>query len=65
MKTNKTFDCIQFKRQTQTRWQQAVQGMSADQRRLYQRRVIETGPLSDFWKTLTSRSRTASKAGRL
>ena len=64
MKTKKTFDCVQFKRQAQARLDEITRGMSADKRREHLRCLIETGPLADFWTRLSQECRTAPKAGR-
>ena len=61
----KTFDCVEFKHRAQTRLDEATRELSADQRREHIRRILETGPLAEFWERVTQQSRTAPKAGRL
>ena len=61
----KTFDCIEFKRRAQIRLYEATRELSADRRREHIRRILETGPLAEFWERVTQQSPTAPKAGRL
>ena len=61
----KTFDCVEFKRRAQSRFYEATQKLSADQRREHIRGILETGPLAEFWERVTQQSRTAPKAGRM
>lgn len=61
----KTFDCVRFKHQAQARFYEATRGMSAEQRREYLLRTIESGALADFWAKVTRQVKTAPKAGRL
>ncbi|MCP4249318.1 MAG: hypothetical protein GY778_19930 [bacterium] len=64
-KKTKTFDCVEFKRHTQARLYEATREMSTEQQREHVRRIVETGPLADFWRRVTQQSKTAPKAGRL
>ena len=64
-KKTKTFDCVEFKHQAQARVYEATRELSADERRKHIRRMVETGPLADFWMRVTQQARTAPKAGRL
>ena len=63
-KKTKTFDCVEFKRQAQARLYEATRELSAEQRRQHVRRIVETGPLADFWRRVTQQSRIAPKARR-
>ena len=64
-KKTKTFDCVAFKHQAQARVYEATRELPADERRQQLRSMVETGPLADFWKSVTQQARTAPKAGRL
>ena len=64
-RNSKTFDCVEFKRQAQARIHEATRGMTAEQRREHLRRIVEAGPLADFWRELTQKARQAPKRGRL
>jgi len=64
-RNSKTFDCVEFKREAQQRIHEATRDMTAEQRREYLRRIVEVGPLSDFWRELRQRGRQAPKRGRL
>jgi hypothetical protein len=61
----KSFDCVEFKREAQARLYEATRDMSAEERREYMQRVIENGPLAEFWARVKREARTAPKAGRV
>jgi hypothetical protein len=64
-KMKKTFDCIAFKRKAQRRLMEETKDMSEDQRRAHVRKIVESGPLADFWEQVKQRAKTAPRAGRL
>ena len=51
-KTEKTFDCVAFKRQAQTRIYKETQGMTFEEEVAYLQRRAEKGPLGPWWKRL-------------
>lgn len=63
-KTNKPFDCVDFKHEAQSRLYEATRGMTPAQRSQHVRRMIETGPLAGFWEKLNAQARFAEKSGR-
>ncbi len=50
MKTEKTFDCVEFKRRTQSEIFEHIHGMTHEQERAYFQEQAERGPLGDWWK---------------
>ena len=47
-KTNKTFDCVEMKRQIQERMYQETRGMSCEERIAYSRRRISESRFASF-----------------
>lgn len=47
--TKKTFDCIAFKNEAQSRIAEETQGMSPEERREHLRRKAVGGPLGEWW----------------
>jgi len=50
MKTEKTFDCVEFKRRAQLEIFEHIQGLTHEQERAYFQEQAESGPLGDWWK---------------
>lgn len=50
MKTEKTFDCVEFKRRAQLEILEHIQGLTHEQERAYFQEQAESGPLGDWWK---------------
>lgn len=51
----KNFDCIQIKRDAQTKIYEAIKQMSPDEEIVYFRRSIEESKFSSWWKCVSSR----------
>jgi hypothetical protein len=51
-KTEKTFDCIEFKRRAQLQVYEHIRGMTHEQERKYFEEQAEHGPLGDWWKRI-------------
>ncbi len=58
MKTEKTFDCIEFKRQAQAEIYEQIRGMTHEQERAYFQLQAESGPLGDWWKRIKAVKKT-------
>ena len=51
-KTEKDFDCVEFKRQAQTRIYAAIRQLSPTDEIAYFRQAAERGPLADWWRRI-------------
>ena len=49
-KTEKDFDCVEFKRQAQTRIYAAIRQLSPAEEIAYFRQAAERGPLGNWWR---------------
>jgi hypothetical protein len=49
-KTEKTFDCIEFKRHAQLKIYEQIRGMTHEQEQAYFTQQSEKGPLADWWR---------------
>lgn len=49
-KTNKTFDCVGYKRHVQAEIFRTIHGMTHEQEQTYFQEQAERGPLGDWWK---------------
>ncbi|MGA3322900.1 MAG: hypothetical protein ABSF45_00370 [Terriglobia bacterium] len=58
----KSFDCIEFKRQAQAEIYREIKGLSPEEEIEYFRRRVAAGPFGKLWKTLQDRSRAAETA---
>ncbi len=61
-KTEKNFDCVEFKRKVQAEIYKEIKGLSPEQEIEYFRRRAATGPLGEWWQALERRSETAAGA---
>lgn len=61
----KAFDCIAFKRDSQRKLAEETRGMPEDQRRVHKRKLIESGPLAEFWEKVERQAKFAAKNGRI
>ena len=61
-KTEKGFDCIEFKRKVQAEIYEEIKGLSPEQEIEYFRRQAATGPLGKWWKALEHRSEILTRA---
>ena len=52
----KTFDCVEFKRQAQVRIYERIKNMTPDQEIDYFRKAAETGPLGEWWRKIVAGS---------
>lgn len=52
---NKKFDCIQNKRDAQTKIYQTIKQMTPEEEIAYFRQSIDQSKFSNWWKSLTSR----------
>lgn len=50
MKTDKTFDCIEFIRNAQLKIYEEIKGMTHEQEIAYFKEKAENGPLGDWWR---------------
>jgi transcriptional regulator of acetoin/glycerol metabolism len=57
-KTEKAFDCVEFKRHAQLKIYEDIQGMTHEQERAYFERQAECGPIADWWKRIKAAERT-------
>jgi hypothetical protein len=57
MKIKKTFDCVEFKRQSQMKIYEEIRGMTHDQERAYFEEQAERGPMGDWWKRMKASRR--------
>jgi hypothetical protein len=48
-RTEKTFDCIAFKRAAQLKIYEEIKGLSREEEMAYFRNKAETGPFKDWW----------------
>lgn len=53
-KTEKTFDCIAFKRKAQSERYERTKHMTDAEKLADLRRSVESGPLAEFWKRVKS-----------
>ena len=60
LKTEKDFDCIEFKRKVQADIYEEIKGLSPQEEIEYFRRRAATGPLGRWWTALERRSETAA-----
>ena len=58
-KTEKTFDCVEFKRRSQMAIFEQIQGMTHEQERAYFEQQAERGPFGEWWKRIKAK-RTSS-----
>ena len=56
-KTEKTFDCVEFKRRAQMEIYKDIQGMTHEQERAYFEEQAERGPLGEWWKRIKTAHR--------
>jgi hypothetical protein len=49
-KTEKAFDCVEFKRHAQVKIYEQIRGMTHEQERAYFEEQAERGPLGTWWK---------------
>jgi len=61
-KPQKSFDCVEFKRQAQAEIYEEIKGLPPEEEIEYFRRQVATGPFGKLWKALEERSRAV--AGR-
>jgi hypothetical protein len=54
-KSEKTFDCIQYKRQVQSEIYEQVRGMSREQEIAYFQQQADSGALGPWWKRIKAR----------
>jgi len=54
-KSEKTFDCIQYKRRVQSEIFQQINGMSHEQEIAFFRQQADRGPLGPWWKRVQAR----------
>ena len=55
-KSEKTFDCVAFKRRAQERIYRRIAGLPPADEIAYFRNAAETGPLGAFWRTVAQRN---------
>jgi hypothetical protein len=48
-KTEKVFDCVEFKRHAQVKIYEQIRGMTHEQERAYFEKQAEQGPLGRWW----------------
>jgi len=51
----KKFDCVEMKREIQTRLYEKTKDMNSEQERKYYREKAETGSFSDLWKKIINK----------
>ena len=51
-KAEKTFDCIEFKRNAQLKIYEDIRGMTHEQELVYFVKKAENGPLADWWRRI-------------
>lgn len=51
-RTNKTFDCIEFKRRVQAEIYEGIRGLPQQEQIEFFRRRAEEGPLGEWWKSI-------------
>ena len=61
-KTERSFDCIGFKRGVQAEIYEEIKGLSPEEEIAYFRREAASGPLGKWWEALGRRSRAAGGA---
>jgi hypothetical protein len=52
-KTDKTFDCVAFKREAQARIYEAIKDLSPREEIEFFRDAARTGPLGDWWQRIS------------
>jgi hypothetical protein len=57
MKTEKVFDCLEFKRRVQLGIYQEIKDMPHDRERAYFEQQAESGPLGEWWKRVKAAQR--------
>ena len=51
----KEFDCVEFKRQAQSRIYERIKGLSPQEEIEYFRQAADEGPLGQWWKSIKAR----------
>jgi hypothetical protein len=59
MKTEKVFDCLEYKRRVQLRIHEEIKDMTHDRERAYFQEQADRGPMGDWWR----RVKTANQIG--
>jgi hypothetical protein len=62
LKTEKDFDCIEFKRKVQAEIYEEIEGLSPEEEIEYFQRRAAGGPLGKWWKALEWRAETSTGA---
>ena len=57
MTTEKTFDCVDFKRRAQERIYEQIRSMTHEQERAYFEQEAERGTLGEWWKRIKASRR--------
>jgi len=52
----KEFDCVEFKRQAQSRIYERIKGLSPQEEIEYFRQAADEGPLGQWWKSIRARA---------
>lgn len=52
----KEFDCVEFKRQAQSRIYERIRGLSPEEEIEYFRKAAAEGPLGQWWKSIRGRA---------
>ena len=64
MKKKAEFDCIEFKRNAQREIHDEIIHLNTDEEIAHFQRKAATGPLAEWWATLSSRTETGMKSAR-
>ena len=62
MKTEKAFDCMEFKRRAQIKIYEQIRGMTHEQEREYFEQQAERGPMGDWWKRMKKSRQTSGRS---
>jgi len=60
-RTEKDFDCVEFKRKAQLRIYESIKDLSPSEEIEYFRKAAERGPLGAWWKTARHRAHAANE----
>lgn len=52
----KEFDCIEFKRQAQSRIYERIRNLSPEEEIEYFRKAADEGPLAEWWRAIRGRA---------
>ncbi len=54
--TKKEFDCVEFKRQAQSRIYERIKDLSPEEEIEYFRKAADQGPLAESWRAIKGRA---------